>query len=1026
MSRFSIRSNRHLPGVALWLICILSLQLLAPITADATTTPETALQQSDTPSQTVTDNGADGADAGEKEAQDEPDSDNDGSDTGNDGTDGTESEQPATVDTGDAVSGATVENTINTNTTETAFASDLDASSTHATPTPATDTAAATGTDGTTATSGTDAFKDTDTTPASTTATGTDAVAKHGTSSADRLGTTTVTNTNVATTSNHVSSTAATGGNTVSGGGGSAAVTTGDAIAYADVLNVVNTNVTDSRGLIDFISGVLGYEHFDLRDDFALTFEDLVTAWSTPACALDVCESSGTRTVINDNTADLENYVNVVARTGGNTASGSAARISTGDAYASANVVNVANTNITDSNYLLLTFNNFADYGGDVVLPNASFFSRLFARGAGSVPSTVVNTNRATVTNAVTSTADSGGNTASGSSATITTGDAVSSANALNHVNKNLVGGGEFSMLIRVHGDWTGDVFGLPDGMSWERTPGGVRLYQTGTGAPTRRGADVVRNENTARVHNDVSVYALTGDNRASGAEAAVETGTAIADANLTNVVNTNVVGSNWASLVFNIYGNWNGNLAFGQPDLWLGLEASSPDSTIRPGSPVTYTYTLFNRGDSPASDLAITSHFATGSLAYDADRVHRLDTLAPGDTHEFSVSAAVPENLGGSGEVPIPLKASVTSRENDGNPDDNEDTVTIYAQLPEDDDDDEINRRPTIADANFEISKDANYATATPGTTIDYTITLVSTGAQLYDSVLVDTITDETGAVLYEQTWPLQTIVNGEEIKIEYSLELPASMATGTYTNTAQLHGLHRSMRRAFQEPYSSPVATHDLAVLGNAASGTVAGISTTNAPTQCRQYLTDYLRRDLPNDPVEVAKLQSFLNAFEDKNLRVSGIFDAATEAAVRAYQQRYRAEVLEPWGMTRDSGFVYYTTQRHINERFCHGERRFPLSPEQRAEINTFKATVETEPFPERENPPIGAVPSTASSTFASRDTDDEPDTNDDTAAPPIPSSETDVAGSAGNSSNLLSSLRTWLWSLVTPLLAEAWYK
>ena len=105
-------------------------------------------------------------------------------------------------------------------------------------------------------------------------------------------------------------------------------------------------------------------------------YAEFETSQSTTNCNLSTC--GDTNTVVNtDNSVLINNDITVIADTGGNQAGGYGAQITTGDAYASANVINVANTNITDSNYLLLVFNNFSDYAGDIILPNSSFFDRI-------------------------------------------------------------------------------------------------------------------------------------------------------------------------------------------------------------------------------------------------------------------------------------------------------------------------------------------------------------------------------------------------------------------------------------------------------------------------------------------------------------------------------------------------------------------------------------------------------------------------------------------------------------------------
>lgn len=117
-----------------------------------------------------------------------------------------------------------------------------------------------------------------------------------------------------------------------------------------------------------------------------------------------------------------------------------------------------------------------------------------------------------------------------------------------------------------------------------------------------------------------------------------------------------------------------------------------------------------------------------------------------------------------------------------------------------------------------------------------------------------------------------------------------------------------------------------------GSSSQGEILGAQT----GECSMYLTGYIRYGAQNDASEVLKLQSFLNDFEGNSLAITGIYDAPTLAAVNAFQAKYAAEVLQPWGMRGPSGYVYYTTQKMINTIYCRGQKEFPLSEAQLNEI------------------------------------------------------------------------------------------
>jgi len=84
-----------------------------------------------------------------------------------------------------------------------------------------------------------------------------------------------------------------------------------------------------------------------------------------------------------------------------------------------------------------------------------------------------------------------------------------------------------------------------------------------------------------------------------------------------------------------------------------------------------------------------------------------------------------------------------------------------------------------------------------------------------------------------------------------------------------------------------------------------------------------------------MEVMKLQAFLNIFKDTfggtENPMTGTFGTITDANVRAFQETYRSQVLDPWAEggidLQPTGFVYLTTQWKINDIVCPGDVPFP---------------------------------------------------------------------------------------------------
>lgn len=149
--------------------------------------------------------------------------------------------------------------------------------------------------------------------------------------------------------------------------------------------------------------------------------------------------------------------------------------------------------------------------------------------------------------------------------------------------------------------------------------------------------------------------------------------------------------------------------------------------------------------------------------------------------------------------------------------------------------------------------------------------------------------------------------------------------------------------------------------------AAGQILATTTSGVPQEtCTQYLFEHIRRGARNNPVEVTKLQEFLNTFEGATLAVTGVYDEPSYNAVHAFQQKYFKDIMGPWGAPRSTGYVYITTKKKINEIYCRFTLQFPLTSDQEAEIARIRAAnaavpavapnaippVET-PAPENEN-------------------------------------------------------------------------
>lgn len=619
-------------------------------------------------------------------------------------------------------------------------------------------------------------------------------------------------------------------------------IATGNASAIANVANVVNTNITGSGGGVLFLNNpTTTASSIDLRPSL-LTFGNCTVATCTPSFFGDAMLA-----VFATNTATVTNDVLLHANTGGNDIGShdGPGVIHTGDAHAALNLVNLVNTNIVGSDFLLLFLNNFGDLIGDIILPGKKFFDFLSGLVAGERAMTeVANTNNATIENSGSAEASTGGNTA-GSGGTIMTGDVETNANIFNMANTNLFGGGSVSMMLNVAGDWNGEILGLPNGLSYERTPEGVRIFATGLGSISTTTASnsttTVSSMNTASVSNIFDVSATTGGNTIATAttshghqthDAVIKTGDARAVANVVNIVNTNIYGSNWLMAFVNIFGDWNGNISFGQPDLFVGEKASLSQNPLTHGAGVSIEITVTNRGDTDATNVVIQGSrkpsraFSYTDLGQGAIEngvlTWRIPRIASGDTVivQYSMEA---KDVDFEGSVSVDAEAR--SRETDANYSDNRDSIMLTvkktpppstgssggggsgtgggSQSPgtQSNAADGVTRSgsasgtpvATEGSAAPRLSKTNTITSRNSGTTVSYKVVLRNDGpGSIYDAVVRDRLRSPGGTTLSEESWPLGTVYPNEEIVIEYDVTLRVGSPAGTYQNVAWIEGKH------------------------------------------------------------------------------------------------------------------------------------------------------------------------------------------------------------------------------------------
>ncbi|OGG79197.1 hypothetical protein A3A39_04945 [Candidatus Kaiserbacteria bacterium RIFCSPLOWO2_01_FULL_54_13] len=154
---------------------------------------------------------------------------------------------------------------------------------------------------------------------------------------------------------------------------------------------------------------------------------------------------------------------------------------------------------------------------------------------------------------------------------------------------------------------------------------------------------------------------------------------------------------------------------------------------------------------------------------------------------------------------------------------------------------------------------------------------------------------------------------------------------------------------------------------------TGIVLGFSTTTE--SCDRYLTSFIKAGGNNDADQVKRLQRFLRDFEGAKVSETGIYDGTTLAAVHAFQTKYAAEILAPWGTSKSTGYVYLTTRKKVNEIFCRNTRVFFLTVDELKKIEGARAAggaqapaAHAAPKPVPPSPAGLFVPAKASATSA----------------------------------------------------------
>jgi hypothetical protein len=213
--------------------------------------------------------------------------------------------------------------------------------------------------------------------------------------------------------------------------------------------------------------------------------------------------------------------------------------------------------------------------------------------------------------------ANTGGNQSNAvSGAVVQSGNALAINNDHTIANIDSIGQNLFSVQVNALGQWNGNI------INWH-SPGEIVSGISGNlslasllQAYGNQGA-MILNNNEAIINNQVSVTANSGNNILTGDQTYLYTGQATAIANIYNLANLNIWGSNWFGGTINIIGNWGGDVIFAYPDLAISL--ATENSTAKMGDSVVLNLRFGNMGYDEAKGEDVSLVLPEGAV-YEGD----------------------------------------------------------------------------------------------------------------------------------------------------------------------------------------------------------------------------------------------------------------------------------------------------------------------------------------------------------------------------------------------------------------------
>lgn len=376
-----------------------------------------------------------------------------------------------------------------------------------------------------------------------------------------------------------------------------------------------------------------------------------VSPTPTPSPAVEVVETTVTPPNIGGNEVQMVSQANDASAVGGQSDSFAVGDpvIKTGDAYTVGTTINYLNTNAAGQ----------STGSDEIVVENRENGVDSVNSGSITVSSDdfTIQNNDANLTNDASLTSNSGENTTSFNvgDSTIISGDAATTATAINVVNTNLdgVAVAEFN----IDDTHTGDlVLNFPEiagcsGVVNCVTNGSLSATNTQNGADSTNTADIILSDNStvfqnnnADVVNNLVVSANTGNNESSfntAGSSTIKTGDASVVATVGNFVNNNISGDGRVMIgVVNIFGDLFGNIVLPQEAIVSPL--ADTQNIVSPLADSQLSATNSGNGESSTNTTNIdTSKTTTISQTNDVNIDNTLNVLSTTGDNETSFNTA-------------------------------------------------------------------------------------------------------------------------------------------------------------------------------------------------------------------------------------------------------------------------------------------------------------------------------------------------------------------------------------------------